>query len=287
MWCLTPPLLARIVATGSLWELKPRCAGGLAMSARFAGKVVVVTGAAGGIGRAATVRFGQEGARVVAVDLHREALDETMAQVSAAGGEAAALMADVSLAGDWARVADEATTRFGGVDCFFNNAGIEGAITPLEEYPEAVFDRVLAVNVKGVWLGIRALAPLMRARGGGAIVNTASIAGLTGAATLVAYSASKHAVIGITKSAAKGLAGDGIRVNAVCPGYIETRMIEALEEAANPADPEAARRANSALVPLRRYGKPEEIAAFVAFLCSDDASYITGGAFTIDGGRLA
>jgi 3alpha(or 20beta)-hydroxysteroid dehydrogenase len=257
------------------------------MSARFAGKVIVITGAAGGIGRAAAARFGSEGARIVAVDLHRDALDETVAQVGAAGAEALAVAADVSLAADWARVAEEATRRFGGVDCFFNNAGIEGAITPLEQYPEAMFDRVLAVNVKGVWLGIRALAPLLRTRGGGAIVNTASIAGLTGAANLVAYSASKHAVIGITKSAAKGLAGDGIRVNAVCPGYIETRMMEALEEAANPADPETVRQTYSTLVPLKRYGRPEEIAAFVAFLCSDDASYITGSAFTIDGGRLA
>jgi NAD(P)-dependent dehydrogenase (short-subunit alcohol dehydrogenase family) len=257
------------------------------MSARFAGKVIVITGAAGGIGRAAAVRFASEGARIVATDVQREALAETAAQVSATGGEILTLSADVRLAADWARVADETTARFGGVDYLFNNAGIEGAITPLLDYPEEMFDRVLAINVKGVWLGIKALAPLLRARGGGAIVNTASIAGLMRAATLVAYSASKHAVVGITKSAAKGLAGDGIRVNAVCPGYIETRMMEALEEAANPADPDAARQTNSTLVPLRRYGRPEEVAAFVAFLCSDDASYITGSAFTIDGGRLA
>jgi NAD(P)-dependent dehydrogenase (short-subunit alcohol dehydrogenase family) len=257
------------------------------MSARFAGKVVVITGAAGGIGRAAAARFGAEGARVVAVDLHREALDETVAQVVAAGGEALAVAADVSRAADWARVADETTARFGGVDCFFNNAGIEGAIVPLEDYPEAMFDRVLAVNVKGVWLGIKTLAPLMRARGGGAIVNTASIAGLTGSPLLVAYSASKHAVNGITKSAAKGLACENIRVNAVCPGLIDTRMMGAIEVGSNPDAPEEVRQRLTTLVPMGRYGRPEEVAAFVAFLCSDDASYITGGAFTIDGGRLA
>ncbi len=257
------------------------------MSGRFAGKVAVITGAGGGIGRATAVRFASEGAQVVATDVHREALEETAALVGAAGGEVLSVAADVSRAADWARVADDAVARFGGVDYLFNNAGIEGAVVPLLDYPEEMFDRVLAINVKGVWLGIRALAPQLRARGGGAIVNTASIAGLTGSPLMVAYSASKHAVVGITKSAAKGLAGDGIRVNAVCPGYIETRMMEALEEANNPADPDAVRRAYSALVPMRRYGKPEEIAAFVAFLCSDDASYITGSAFTIDGGRLS
>ena len=138
-----------------------------------------------------------------------------------------------------------------------------------------------------MWLGIKALAPLMRARGGGAIVNTASIAGLMGSPTLVAYSASKHAVIGITKSAAKALAGDGIRVNAVCPGYIETRMMAAIEAGNDPAAPEAVKQRLIAGVPMQRYGRPEEVAAVVAFLCSADASYITGGAFTIDGGRLA
>jgi NAD(P)-dependent dehydrogenase (short-subunit alcohol dehydrogenase family) len=219
--------------------------------------------------------------------MQRQALNEVVAEVGAAGGEALAVVADVSRAADWARVAEEATAHFGGVDCLFNNAGIEGAVVSVLDYPEDLFDRVLAVNVKGVWLGIKTLAPLMRARGGGAIVNTASIAGLTGSPTLVAYSASKHAVNGITKSAAKGLAGDNIRVNAVCPGLIDTRMMGAIEVGNNPAAPETVRQALTTLVPMRRYGRPEEVAAFVAFLCSDDASYITGGAFTIDGGRLA
>jgi NAD(P)-dependent dehydrogenase (short-subunit alcohol dehydrogenase family) len=257
------------------------------MSGRFDGKVVMVTGAGGGIGRAAAARFGAEGAGVVAVDLDLPSLEETVAQVEGAGGAIIGAQADVSLAADWTRVGEQATARFGGVDCLFNNAGILGPVAPLLDYTEGVFDRVLAVNVKGVWLGIKILAPLIRARGGGAIVNTASIAGLTGTPTLVAYGASKHAVIGITKSAARALGADGIRVNAVCPGFIETQMMEAIEEGNNPADPEAVRRGLSALVPLGRYGKPEEIAAFVAFLCSEDASYINGGAFTIDGGRLA
>lgn len=257
------------------------------MGGRFDGKVVVVTGASGGIGRAAALRFGSEGANVVAVDLDFPALEETVALVERAGGSIVGALADVSLSVDWARVGEQATARFGGIDCLFNNAGILGPIAPLLEYPEDVFDRILAVNVKGVWLGIKVLAPLIRARGGGAIVNTASIAGLMGSPTLIAYNASKHAVIGITKSAARALGADSIRVNAVCPGFIETRMMEAIEEGSNPADPEAVRRALNAVVPLGRYGQPEEVAAFVAFLCSADASYINGGAFTIDGGRLA
>jgi NAD(P)-dependent dehydrogenase (short-subunit alcohol dehydrogenase family) len=257
------------------------------MGGRFDGKVVVVTGAGGGIGRAASLRFGSEGASVVAVEVDLPALEETVTLVERAGGTIIGALADVSLSADWARVGEQATARFGGIDCLFNNAGILGPIAPLLDYPEDVFDRVLAVNVKGVWLGIKVLAPLIRARGGGAIVNTASIAGLTGSPTLVAYGASKHAVIGITRSAARALGADGIRVNAVCPGFIETRMMEAIEEGNNPADPEAVRRALNAVVPLGRYGQPEEVAAFVAFLCSADASYINGGAFTIDGGRLA
>ena len=258
-----------------------------AIGRRFAGKVVVITGAGGGIGRAAAARFAGEGAQVVAVDVQRPALDETVALVQETGGSARASLADVTQAADWGRVAEETVAAFGGVDYLFNNAGIEGVISPLLEYPEDVFDRVLAVNVKGVWLGIKALAPLMRARGGGAIVNAASIAGLTGSPRAVAYGASKHAVVGITRTAARELAADGIRVNAICPGYVETRMMEALEAGISPADPSAARQRFLANVPLQRYAQPEEIAAFVAYLCSPDASYLTGGAFAIDGGRLA
>lgn len=257
------------------------------MPGRFADKVVVITGAANGIGRAAALRFASEGARVVAVDIQPEPLAETLALVGEADGTAIGVQADVSRAADFARVANEATAHFGGVDCFFNNAGIEGPVTPFLDYPEEMFDRVLAVNVKGVWLGIRAFAPLMRARGGGAIVNTASIAGLIGTPTIVAYGASKHAVIGITKSAARALAGDGIRVNAICPGLIDTRMMEALAIGNSPADPALYRQTATATIPLKRYGTADEVAALVAFLCSPDAAYINGAAFTIDGGRLA
>ena len=173
---------------------------------RFEGKIALITGAAGGIGRAAAVRFAAEGARVGLVDVSREGLRESLAAVEKAGGTGLTVEADVTRAADVARYAAAVAERFGGIDYFFNNAGILGAVRPLVEYPEDVFDRVLATNVKGVWLGIKTVAPLLRARGGGVIVNTASIAGLRGSRNLVAYTASKHAVVGITKSAALELA---------------------------------------------------------------------------------
>jgi NAD(P)-dependent dehydrogenase (short-subunit alcohol dehydrogenase family) len=187
-----------------------------------------------------------------------------------------------------ARYAAAVAERFGGIDCFFNNAGILGAVRPLVDYPEDSFDRVLAVNVKGVWLGIKTVAPLLRARGGGVIVNTASIAGLRGSrANLVAYIASKHAVVGLTRTAALELAPDRIRVNAVCPSPIETDMVRLLEEGNNPANPAAVHERMAAAIPLRRYGTPDEVAALVTFLCSGDAAYLTGGIYPVDGGATA
>ncbi len=257
------------------------------MNQRFEGKVAVVTGAAGGIGRAAAARLAAEGARVVAVDLHDSDLDAALRAVAEAGGEAIAVPADVTRPADHERYAAAAVARFGGIDAFFNNAGIEGAIAPLADYPEDVFDRVMAVNVKGVWLGLRAVFPAMRARGGGAIVNTASTAGLGGTPHLVAYGASKHAVIGITRTAALEFARDGVRVNAICPAPIETRMMRSIERGGDPDDPESRRAAIAAGLPLRRYGEPEEVAALAAFLLSDEASFTTGAAYPIDGGAKA
>ena len=254
---------------------------------RFEGKVVLITGAAGGIGRAAAVRFAAEGARLGLVDLSRDGLRETMAAVEKAGGAGHAVEADVTRSADVAGYAAAVAERWGGVDCFFNNAGILGDVRALVDYPEETFDRVLAVNVKGVWLGIKTVAPLLRARGGGAIVNTASIAGLRGSRNLVAYTASKHAVVGLTRTAALELAPAGVRVNAVCPSPIDTAMVQALETGASPANPAAFHERMAGTIPLRRYGQPEEVAALVAFLCSADAAYITGGIYTVDGGSMA
>jgi 3alpha(or 20beta)-hydroxysteroid dehydrogenase len=258
------------------------------MNGRFEDKVVVITGAAGGIGRATAIRFAAEGARVVAVDLAAAAgLAETVAAVEAAGSVALPSEADVSRLADVERTLRDAVDRFGGVDFLFNNAGIEGAICPLTEYPEDVFDRVMAVNCKGVWLGMKVYGPHLRERGGRAIVNTASTAGLSGTPSIIAYGASKHAVVGMTRTAALELAHYNIRVNAICPSPIETRMMRALERGRDPADPEAVHRQNAARNPLKRYGEPAEVAALVAFLCSPDASYINGAIYPIDGGTMA
>jgi NAD(P)-dependent dehydrogenase (short-subunit alcohol dehydrogenase family) len=255
---------------------------------RFDGKIALITGAAGGIGRAAAVRFAAEGAPVGLVDVSREGLRESLAAVEKAGGTGLTVEADVTRSADVTRYAAAVAERFGGIDCFFNNAGILGAVRPLVDYPEDVFDRVLAVNVKGVWLGIKTVAPLLRARGGGVIVNTASTAGLRGSrANLVAYIASKHAVVGLTRTAALELAPDRIRVNAVCPSPIETDMVRQLEEGHNPANPAAVHDRMAGVIPMRRYGTPEEVAALVTFLCSADAAYITGGIYPVDGGSTA
>jgi NAD(P)-dependent dehydrogenase (short-subunit alcohol dehydrogenase family) len=253
----------------------------------FTGKVALVTGGGNGIGRAACVAFAKHGAKVVAVDRDGAAAEATAGIVRQNGGEALALTADVTKSEDVRAYVKATIAKYGRIDCFFNNAGIEGKVAPTAEYDEAVFDAVLGVNVKGVFLGLRHVLPEMIRQKSGAVVNTASVAGLVATPGMPAYVASKHAVIGLTKTAAGEVARQGIRVNAVCPGPVDTRMIHALAEQISPGNPAAVGERYQNALPTGRYSTAEEIANMVLFLCSDLASNTTGGQFVVDGGRTA
>ena len=257
------------------------------MPDRFDGKGAVITGGGGGIGRATAVRLASEGARVALVDISASGLAESRAAVEKLGAKVTTIEADVTKSADVERYAATATKELGGIDLFFNNAGILGALSPIVNYPEEMFDRVMAVNVKAVWLGLKIVGAAIMARGGGAIVNTASIAGLRGTPNLVAYTTSKHAVIGLTRTASLEFIRRGVRVNAVCPAPIETAMAQQFETGLSTRDPKIARERFIASIPMRRYGDPSEVAALVAFLLSNDASYINGGIYTVDGGSMA
>ena len=257
------------------------------MDGRFEGKTALITGGAGGIGRATALRLAREGARIVLVDLDAVALVVAAAPVREAGAEVLTLEADVRHADEVERYVERATEHFGGIDVFFNNAGIEGTVHPLTEYPEELFDRVIAINLKGVWLGMKYVVPGMIDRGGGSIVNTSSVAGLGATPGIVAYGASKHAVVGMTKTASLEFGDAGVRVNAVCPSPINTQMMRRLEASRTPDSPETTRRQYEQRNPMARYGEAEEGAALVTFLLSDDASYINGAIYNIDGGGRA
>jgi NAD(P)-dependent dehydrogenase (short-subunit alcohol dehydrogenase family) len=247
------------------------------------GKVAIVTGAANGIGRAAAARFAAEGAKVLLVDR-----DDRVGDVARSlGASAAAVVADVSSEADTARYVAEAVARFGGVDVVFANAGVEGTVAPLAALSVEAFDRVLAINVRGVFLALKHAAPRLAERGGGSVVVTSSVAGLVGSPGLGAYVASKHAVIGLVRTAALELAAQRIRVNAVNPGPIENRMMRSIEEQAAPGAGASVKERFTAMVPLNRYGTNEEIAALALFLASDESSYCTGNVFVADGGLVA
>ena len=259
------------------------------MAGLLEGKSAMVTGGGGGIGRATALAFAREGARVAVADYAADAAAETVSLVNAAGGQAITLTGDVTRASVVKAMLDDVIVAYGRLDCAFNNAGIapyqvNASGKKTAEWSEESFDRMIAVNLKSVWLCMKAEIIQMLAQGangqkGGAIVNTGSIAGLIGLVTSSAYVAAKHGVLGLTKTAALEYAEQNIRVNAVCPGFIKTKMTE-----------DTMRRRGEAIIahiPNGRMGAPEEIAEMVVWLCSDRASYVTGAAYNVDGGWMA
>ena len=247
------------------------------------GKFALITGCASGIGRAAALAFARAGAVVTCADVDQKGGDATVALIREARGTAAFVHADVTDPAQVQALVAHVVSTHGRLDCAFNNAGIEGDVIELHDVTERNYDRVMGVNVKGVWLCMKYEIRQMRKQGAGAIVNTASVAGLSGFPSLGIYVASKHAVVGLTKSAAVECAQSGIRVNAVCPGPVDTPMMERI--ASNEGQP--GRKDFEAIVPMRRYAAPKEIAETVAWLCSDQASYITGVCMPVDGGLVA
>lgn len=245
----------------------------------FAGKTVLVTGAAGGIGRVTALAFGQAGARVAVSDVSVAAGEETAALIKQAGGEAIFIRADVTRASEVEALIAQVVASYGRLDCAFNNAGIEEENLPTAQCEEGLFDRIMSVNVKGVWLCMKYEILQMQKQGGGSIVNTASVAGLVGAPLQPAYAASKHAVVGLTKTAAAEYGKSGIRINSVCPGIINTSMMDrALER--EPKRQKFVQKAH----PIGRIGEADEIASAVLWLCSDGASFVLGHQLAVDGG---
>ncbi len=246
---------------------------------RIEGKVAVITGAASGMGRAAARLFVAEGARVVIADVDREGLAEVAAELGAA---AAALPTDVSKTVEVQAMLALAMERFGGLDILFNNAGIEGGSRKIADYSEETWDRVINVNLKSVFLGMKYAVPIMAQRGGGSIVNTASVAGLVGYPGSSAYSAAKAGVVILTKMAAVEYARENIRVNAICPGVIHTAMVDRITGGGSDAIARLSRGQ-----PLQTVGQPEDIAQMALFLASDESRFVTGTAIPVDGGYTA
>lgn len=249
----------------------------------FAGKVAYVTGGAAGIGRATAVAFAEAGANVTVVDVNRAGAEETAKQIEKLGRRALVVQADVSRDEDTPRAIDETIATFGRLDYAFNNAGIEGrpGVTVVDLKTEE-WDRIIGVNLRGVFLGLKYQIPHMLKQGGGAIVNCASVAGIVGFQGIPAYTASKHGVVGLTKTTALDYATKNIRVNAIAPGVTDTPMIERFS-----GGTEEGRKMMAGLAPMGRMAKPEEMASAVVWLCSDGASYVTGHTLAVDGAYVA
>lgn len=252
------------------------------MANDYEGKVALVTGGGSGIGRATALKFASLGASVVVADINEAGAQETVSGITKLGGQAAAIAVDVSIGSQVKAMVDFTIETFGKLDCAFNNAGIEGEGGSIVDCSEENWARTIAIDLTGVFLCMKYEIPAMLANGSGTIVNTSSVAGLAGTPGLPAYGAAKHGVVGLTKGAAKEYAGHGIRVNAVCPGVIETPMVTRLAD-----DMSSTREAFDNLHPIGRLGQPQEIAEAVIWFCSPASSFVTGHAMAIDGGLLA
>jgi NAD(P)-dependent dehydrogenase (short-subunit alcohol dehydrogenase family) len=255
------------------------------MSRRLEDKVALITGAASGIGRATSLLFADEGARLVLADVDDTGCAETARLVEGRGGTALHVHCDVSEPAQVDALVQSGVDRYGRLDCAFNNAGIGGTNATVAEYPEHEWNRVIAINLSGVFLCMQSELKQMMRQGAGAIVNTASVVGLFGYPRLVAYSAAKHGVIGLTRTAAVEYATHGIRVNAVCPGWVQTPMV--MDEGPAPGSIPEVYDAIADLAAMRRLAQPAEIAEAVAWLCSDAASFVTGHPMVVDGGVVA
>ena len=250
---------------------------------RLENKVAIITGGAGSIGITTAKLFLDEGAKVMLVDVTEDALKKAIQELKSENAKYC--IADVSKSADVQNYINETVKVFGKIDVFFNNAGIEGVVKPLVDYPEDVFDKVIAVNVKGIWLGNKYVLPQMK--DGGSIIMTSSVAGILGFAGLSAYVTSKHAVVGIMRTTAIEAAPRKIRVNSVHPAPVNNRMMRSIEESASAGHAKEVQKQFEASIPLGRYAEPIEIAKLVLFLASDDSQYITGTTQVIDGGMSA